>query len=249
MLLAFGGRDVPERLWGDGCPRTCRSASWTAAALLASALLALALAAPGCGGKEKIHPALRVEGEELDRAIRRGKGLVSRGADPYEAFTRGTVDVSERISADVILWSAGICWPSEQVAFQIAEAGDASDAGIRRAVREAVKLVERELRCTATVQLPTSRDPADIQFRLRSNTGVEYPPLAVETPIFIRETASILNPNAPSSAIYYYVVRFPIRGGPGVPAIGPQVNSLFLVLNDGLGEATAEFRLPRPRPD
>lgn len=220
-------------------------AAWYAAGLLGLALL---MSLVGCASKEKIHPALRVEGEELERAVRRGESLAKRGADPYEAFIRGSVNVNKRLSPGVILWSAGVCWPAEQISFQIARSGATTDAEIRRATRGALKLVENELRCTATIQIPKSRDPAGVEFLLRTNSGVEYPPVAVETPVYLRDTVSVLDPTAPASGVYYYVVRFPIRGGPGVPAIGPQVRSLFLVISDGIGQAPVEFRMPRVEP-
>jgi hypothetical protein len=48
--------------------------------------------------------------------------------------------------------------------------------------------------------------------------------------------------------MYYYMVKFPVRGGGGIPPIGPGVSALYLVVRDGTMEAQAEFFMPRPRP-
>jgi len=42
-------------------------------------------------------------------------------------------------------------------------------------------------------------------------------------------------------------VKFPVRGGGGIPPIGPQVHTLYLVVRDGDLEVAAEFVMPRPR--
>jgi hypothetical protein len=202
----------------------------------------------GCGRRGDIHPALRVEGEDLERAKKRGCSLVNQGADPYEAYQRGMQDINTRVSAHVILRSAGCCWPQDEVAFQIAQRGDSSDAGVRLAVREALKTAERELKFAVVVQMPKDRDPAEVEFLLRAIPGVEYPALLVEEPYYLRDADSYYDENAPASAMYYYVVKFPVRGGHGIPPIGPQVSTLNLVVRDGELEATAIFRMPRPRP-
>ena len=96
------------------------------------------------------------------------------------------------------------------------------------------------------MQLPKSRDPADIEFVLRTNTGVSYPPLAVEVPVFVRDVGKTFDPSAPAAVVYSYVIRFPIRGGPGIPGIGPNVSELLLIVRDGDFEGWAEFPLKEP---
>jgi hypothetical protein len=212
--------------------------------LLALALGAVVFVACGCSTRQRIHPALRVQDEDIDRGVGRGKRLIISQADCRDAFAPGIRDANVRVSPHVILRTAGCVWPADEIAFQLCQSGDTSDAGIRRAVQQALKTVEEALRITATVQIPAARDPGTIQFALRTNTGLEYPPLAVEQPIYQRSVASPFDPTAPASAIYYYVIRFPIRGGPGVPPVGPQISILYLVVRDGDAEGTAEFRLP-----
>jgi len=98
----------------------------------------------------------------------------------------------------------------------------------------------------AMLQIPKSRDEADLEFMLRTNTGIQYPPIVVETPIFIREVISPFDANAPVSAIYQYVAHFPVRGGPGVPPIGPRVSALSLEVIDGDCTGSARFDLRSP---
>ncbi len=216
-------------------------------ALLVVAAAVSAVTWWGCGRRGNIHPALRVEEEDLDRAKRLGCSLVNTGADPYDAYARGMRDVNARITAHVVLRSASCCWPKDEVAFCIAQGGDSSEAAVRRAVREALKTAERELKFAVVAQLPKERDPADLEFLLRTNTGVEYPALVVEEPYYLRDAQSYYQADAPRSAMYYYLVKFPVRGGPGLPPIGPQVSVLYLVVKDGDMEASAAFRMPPAR--
>jgi hypothetical protein len=206
------------------------------------------LIAGGCGKQSDIHPALRVEGQDLERAKQRGRSLARSGADPYTAYAMGLQDVNLRASAHVILRSAGCCWPRDEVAFEIARRGDSSDAGVTRAARDALRTAERELKFVLIVQMPKDRDPASIEFALQTGGGQEYPPVVVEEPYYLRDAESYHDADAPLSGVYYYVVRFPVRGGPGIPPIGPQVRTLYLVLRDGELEASVAFTMPRPRP-
>jgi hypothetical protein len=75
--------------------------------------------------------------------------------------------------------------------------------------------------------------------------GAEYPPLEVEAPVFLEDARSYYDASAPPSGMYQFVVRFPVRGGPGIPPIGPNVSTLDLVLRDEGLEATVEFPMPR----
>ncbi len=205
--------------------------------------VSLALLLSGCSTKERYHSALLVLDEDISRGRSRGERLISRGANPSDAYASRMEDVNIRVSSDVILRSAGLCLPVDEIACQIAAGGDPSDAGIRRAVASAIKTVERELKAIAIVQVSKTRDPASIDFVLRSSTGTEYPPIAVEAPTFLREVTALYDPTAPPAVLYAYTIHFPCRGGPGVPAIGPTVRSITLVVKDGEYSAMAIFPL------
>jgi hypothetical protein len=71
--------------------------------------------------------------------------------------------------------------------------------------------------------------------------------MAVEKPVFVRNVTSVYDPTAPAGALYFYVIRFPVRGGPGVPPVGPNVSSLNLVVRDGDAEAQVNFPIPKTR--
>ena len=200
----------------------------------------------GCSSRAKLHPALRADDEVLKRAISRGKLWIASGEPPTRLLPRLLEDVNIRVSSQVILRSAGCWWPVDEIAFHIAQEGDSSDAGVRKAVRQALKVVERDLNFTVVVQLPKARDPASVEFLLRTSTGVTYPPLAVEKPVFMREVGYAFDPTAPTSSMYYYVVHFPVRGGPGIAPVGQTVRFLYLVVKDGESEGTAKFPLRTP---
>ncbi len=223
--------------------------SHLAAGLLSAGALSLIVLAGGCTSREVLHPALRPSTNDTSRAVNRGKRAISIGADPEDTFKFRLEDINVRVSGEVVLRSAGCCWPQDEICYQVAAGGDTSDAGIRRAVSKAMKMIDHELRCVATVQIPQDRDPASVDFALRTNVGVEYPPIAVETPQWVRNISPTFDTSATPAALYYYVVRFPIRGGPGVPPVGPNVRSLSLIVKDGNAEAKATFELPRPRTD
>ncbi len=210
------------------------------------AFVAATVLATGCANKNVLHPALQIGGQELDRAIARGQNMMAQGVDPQDALSYRMVDVNQRVSGEVILRSAGICMPADLIAYDIAKSGDASDSGVRRATAQALKETESQLVCVAKVQLPASADPATaLTFSLRTSMGQQYPPLAVETPQLLGSFESPYDPSAAPASLYYYVIRFPVRGGPGVPPIGPQVSSLTLGVSDGTAEATYTFQLPK----
>jgi len=217
----------------------CKAKLVAFAAILAS----LALLLNGCSAKERYHSALVVLDEDISRGTSRGKGLIASGANPSDAYAYRVDDVNIRVSSEVILRSAGLGLPADEIAYQIAAGGDSSDAGIRRAIASAIKTMERELKAMAIVQVSKTRDPASIEFVLRSSTGTEYPPIAVETPTFLRDVTATYDPTATAAALYAYTIHFPARGGPGVPPIGPTVRSLALLVKDGEYEARADFPL------
>jgi len=200
----------------------------------------------GCSGKQRIHPALVLTDDDITRGISRGKSLITSGADPTDAFSFRMVDVNQRVSTDVILRSAGLCMPQDEVAYEVAANGDTSDAGVRKAVTQAVKRTERELRAIAIVQVAKARDPASIGFVLESNTRVKYPATRIEAPTYIRDVSPGFAAAEPPAAMYFYTVFFPVRGGPGVPPVGPTVRSLSLAVKDGDFEGYTEFALRSP---
>lgn len=229
-----------------GGGRLSMQAARMLAAFVAGAFVVLA---GGCGKQADIHPALRIEDEDLERATRQGCALINSGADPYDAYARNFRDVNRRLTAHVIFRSAACCWPQDEVAFQVAQCGDPSEEAVKQAAREAVELTERVLKFAAVLQMPKDRDPGSLVFALRTNAGQEYPALEVEEPYLIRDAKSYYDDDAPPSGMYYYIVKFPVRGGGGIPPIGPQVHTLYLVVRDGDLEVAAEFVMPRPRPE
>jgi hypothetical protein len=212
--------------------------------LMSAALVGVLLI--GCSGRDRLHPAFRLDDDELTRAISRGKRVAATG-DPDEAFRARIVDVNTQISSDVILRKAGPCWPADEIAYQIACSGDTSDAGIKKATKVGLKVIAREMRFTAIVQIPKTSDTASIKFALRTGQGTEYPPIAVETPVYIRDVNPIFDRTAPPAALYRYTVHFAVLGGPGVPPIGPTVRSLAFVVKADDSEASVRFAIPRDR--
>jgi hypothetical protein len=213
-------------------------------AAVTAVALALSAAVAGCSDQHLLHPALQLRDQDIDAATRRGQAEIAACEAPEDAFAYCITDVNERVSSDVILRSAGICWPADRLAYEIARAGDPSDAGVRRAVAAGRNEVERELMLVASIQLPKTRDPASIRFALRTSGGAEYPPIAVDIPILLRDVHPTFDTSAPPAGLYYYVLHFPVRGGPGIPPIGPGVTSLTLVVADDTSEATATFPMP-----
>jgi hypothetical protein len=180
----------------------------------------------------------------MSAAKERGKRLIQEGADPYKVYGSPREEVNTRISPDLIFRQAIACWPKNEVAFEVARQGDASERAVRHAAVEAQRRTERELKFLVILQMPQFRDPAEIQFVMRSNRGNEYPPLAVETPTKLRDILVGLDPNMPPSALYRYEVHFPLTGSPGYPPIDTTVSSVGVVVRDGGSEGEQWFSLP-----
>lgn len=215
-------------------------------AYLAACLLVLLSLLSGCGNQVELNPALVAQPEDIDRGTAVGKSLIANGADPYQAFAAQMQDVNVRVSADVIIRQAAACWPRSEIAFEIAKQGDASDAGVQKALSEALQYLQGEIRFVVVLQLPDSRDPASIDFEMRA-LNTKYPPIAVEKPIFVREVSSALDPDMPPSSLWSYNVSFPISGSPGYPPIDVSVSSLTVAVKDGESEAEICFSLPQKR--
>ena len=200
----------------------------------------------GCSNRGELHPALRVDRDQLDWAMQRGKHLVVTKQDPEEAFNRGTQDVSIRVSPHVVIRQATCRWPADEIVYAIAQGGDASDAAIRSAIDNAMDNCERQIGFRIVVQVPDSYQSSDLTFALRTNIGQEYPPLAVEAPTRLRPVISALDPDLPASSLWAYEVRFPTQGCPGLPVIGKRVNGLDLIIRDADLEGVVNFRMQTP---
>lgn|GEM_PF-1421758 len=232
-----------EKIAPSGKLNIQRHPFWLTAITIVACLIGIV----GCTDKERVHPALRIEGEILDRAIKRGKSMIAKGSNPDTALTGRLTDVNVRVSQDVILRQASCTMPEGEVAYEICKAGDPSDSGVRRAVNTALKSIEREMKCCAFVQVDATRDPNSIEFFLRTNLAQEYPPILVESPVFVRDVMPAYDPNAKPAKMYRYIVHFPVQGGPGVPPIGPNVSALSLIVRDGEAEAKVNFPLKKPQ--
>jgi hypothetical protein len=200
----------------------------------------------GCSNRGELHPALRIDRDQLDWAIERGKHLVVTKKDPEEAFNRGAQDVNIRVSPYVVIRQATCRWPADEIVYAIAQGGDASDAAIRSAVDNAMGDCERQIRFRVVVQVPDSYQSSDLTFALRTNMGQEYPPLAIEAPTRLRPVVSALDPNLPASSMWAYEVRFPTQGCPGLPVIGKRVSGLDLIVKDADCEGVVSFRMQTP---
>lgn len=231
--------------------RRRRASSWlpplTAAWLLALCLALVAawgLSLAGCANSEAIHPGLRLEDEDFDKAVERGRSIVSCGDDPYKAYSFDTQQVNLRVTQDVIVREAACCWPADEIAFRIAKQADGDTTAVDRIAKQTRREVERDLKFSVLIQIPKSRDPSTLKFAMRSSAGMEYPPIAVEQPVYVRDISTALDPNMPASALYGYDVHFPIQGSPGYAPISPQISTLTLVVRDGNAEASVSFNMP-----
>ncbi|MGD0110526.1 MAG: hypothetical protein ABSD48_01540 [Armatimonadota bacterium] len=234
--------------WRDSTGRHSSWAAWLSLLLLAVAA-ALSPLLAGCSDRESIHPALRVEDDEFEKAVERGRTIAATGGDPYRAYSFSTQQVNLRVSPDVIVREAACCWPKDEIAFLIAKQANGDASAVDRIAKQVRDQVERDLKFTVLIQMPTTRDPnTAIQFAMRSSAGAEYPPLAVEQPVFIREVSTALDPEMPPSAIYEYDVHFPIQGSPGYPKLGPEITGLTLIVKDGDAEASVPFAMPTQKP-
>jgi hypothetical protein len=237
-----GGNSSQARRQGRrGNGSSLASAAWL--------LLVLGLAvvfAGGCSSRDRLHPGLRLDDDELTDAIKRGKRVCATG-DPQQAFLGRVRDVNTQISSDVILRKAGPCWPADEIAYQIALGGDTSDAAIKQAANAGLKIVERQMRFVAILQVSNDRDPASVEFALRAGAGTEYPPISVEAPAFIRAVNPTFDRSARPAGLYSYMVHFPVVGGPGVPPIGPATRSLELVVKVDDSEGSIRFTIPKDR--
>ena len=223
----------------------CGVARGTGSAALGALLVALAWLGCGCSSREAIHPGLRVDQQEFDRAVERGRSLVASGADPYQAYGGCTQSVNQRLSGNVILREVSCGWPAQEIAFAIAKQGKSDDTAVQMTAREARRRAEKEIKFSAILQLPKDYDVSRLSFSMRSSLGQIYPPIAVEQPIYLRDVSSALDPSMPPSALYAFEVRFPIQGSPGYPAIGPEVTSLQLVVQEGESAITSPpFLMP-----
>ena len=229
--------------------RLSSRAGWTEGAgllplTLAAALAVAVLSLAGCSSREQLNPALRLENEQYERAVERGRSLLAAGADPYQAYTCAH-QANQWVTSDVIVQDAVCCWPADEVAFAIVQQGDSSPTAVERAARQARSQVEREIKFSVVLQIPKSMDPSNVGFQMRSSAGSTYPPTAVDTPVYLRDVTTALDPSLGPAALYGYDVHFPIQGSPGYPAIGTGVSSLSLIIKVGDKEVSVPFTIPR----
>jgi hypothetical protein len=209
--------------------------------------LAGGLLLAGCSSSETLHPALRLEENDYEKAVERGRNLVATGDSPYKAYSFNTQQVNVRVTQEVIIREAACCWPADEIVFLIAKQAT-DDAAVVRVAKQARRQVEQEIKFSVVMQLPKSRDASELKFAMQSSAGTEYPPIAVEQPILIRDVSSALDPTMPASALYGYDIHFPIQGIPGYPPIGPEVSGLVLIVKDGPSQASVSFVMPTQKP-
>jgi hypothetical protein len=219
---------------------------WLLAACLC--VVALALALSGCSSNVNLNSAFVLEPQDVDKATERGISLLNQGTDPYSVYSWSTKNVNERVSSDVVVEYAALCFPKDEISFAIANQKDPADGAVKRAVNEALKRTRTEVKFSVVLEVADTRDPKSLKdkdtFEMLTNTGTEpYPPLYVEAPVFIRKVSDALDPTAPPSSLYGYDVHFPLRGSPGYPPIDTSVTTLYLVVKDGQSESRIPFDL------
>jgi hypothetical protein len=216
----------------------------TPAYLRLFAALVLLPAGLGCATAPKLNPALEItDPKAIEEATQRGIRVIQNGGDPYSLFNRTTKEVNLRLGTDVIVRTAGICLAKDELAFEVAMAGDPSPEGAERVADAALPQINRQVRFTVVLQLAKSHSPEDVTFELQTQQPKPYPALAVEPPQFMKEISSALDPAAPVSAVYGYNVFFGTTGSPGYPALDTGVTSLNLVISAGGASTQVPFSL------
>ena len=228
--------------------RLARTRRFSSIALLLPAGCALAVCCSGCGRGPAIAPALTLKDpQEIEKATKRGINIITSGSDPYAVFGRTTKEVNQSIGQGVIVRTAAICLPKEELAFQVAAAGDSTEAGAKRVADAALRQINRQVRFTVVLQVLKSFKPEEVEFELcASGLAKTYPPVAVDPPEFVADVSSALDPDIPPMAVYGYNAYFPTAGSPGFPTIDVTVRQLTLVIKAGGASAEVPFMLPSP---
>lgn len=203
----------------------------------------------GCSSGSTVNPALTLKDPQaIEEATKRGIALIKNGGDPYTLFGRTTKQINERLGKDIIVRSASLCLPKDELAFRVAMAGDPSEEGAKRAANAALPQINRQVRFTVVLQLAKTRNPEEVTFELTTNLTKPYPPVAVEPPELISELSSALDPDITPMAVYGYNVYFATTGSPGFPAIDDTVSNLTLAINADGATSRASFSLASAMP-
>jgi hypothetical protein len=209
---------------------------------LLAALASLALG-PGCGGGVQVNPALLItDPQEIENATKRGITLIGTKSDPYSVYNHTTKDVNQWVGSDIIVRTAAICLPDDELAFQVAMGGDTSEEGAKRIADAAIPQINRQVKFTVVLQITKSHKPEDVTFELLGNDPKPYPPVAVEPPQFVQDIPS-LDPDKPTMAVYGYNVYFSTTGSPGFPALDASVAKLNLLIESGGTSVKVPFSL------
>jgi len=207
-------------------------------------LAALASLTLGCGGGPQVNPALLItDPQEIEDATKRGINIINTGADPYAVYGHTTKEVNLRVGSDTIIRTAAICLPKDELAFQVAMGGDATEDGAKRVADAAVQQINRQVKFTVVLQIAKSHKPEDVTFELLASDPKPYPPVAVEPPQFIQDISSALDPDIPPMAVYGYNVSFSTTGSPGFPAIDTGATTLTLMIESGGTSTRVPFGL------
>jgi hypothetical protein len=226
--------------------RLARTRSVCSIALLLLAGCALAVCSSGCSRGPAVAPALTLKDpQEIEKATKRGISIITNGSDPYIVFGKTTKEVNQSIGQGVIVRTAAICLPKEELAFQVAVAGDPSEVGAKRVAEAALRQINRQIRFTVVLQVLKSFNPEEVEFELlASGLAKSYPPVAVDPPEFVADVSSALDPDIPPMAVYGYNAYFPTVGSPGFPAIDITVVKLTLVIKAGGASTEVPFNIP-----
>ncbi len=207
-------------------------------------LAALASLTLGCSGGTPVNPALLLtDPQEIEDATKRGINMINTGADPYAVYGHTTKDVNLRLGSDIIVRSAAICLPKDELAFQVAMGGNTTEDGAKRAADAAVQQINRQVKFTVVLQIAKSHKPEDVTFELLASDPKPYPPVTVEKPQFIQDVSSALDPDIPPMTIYGYNVSFSTTGSPGFPAIDTSVSTLTLMIESAGTSTKVSFGL------
>jgi|WetSurMetagenome_2_1015567.scaffolds.fasta_scaffold309717_1 hypothetical protein len=207
--------------------------------------VALLLVLVGCAGGTPVNPSLTITDDtKIDEATKRGISVINSGADPYQLFSNTSQDANVRIGSNVILRSAALCLPKDELAFRVAKHNDATEDGAKQAAQDALNDINTRVHFVAVLQTTKGRDPTSVKFQMATPSGQIYPALALEKPEFIRDIVS--SSDIPATTLYGYNVYFQSTGSPGYPALDTSASALTLIIQDSGAEARLTFTVPAP---
>jgi len=199
----------------------------------------------GCAGSQgNVNPQLQItERKDITAAVDRGKSLWGR--DPYLVYQgRRTQQVNNRLSQNVIVRTAFLSMPADEVAFTVASLPAGSDdQTIKQAVDAAVEKINRQLKFVVVLQLLATADPKQIAFGMKTDTGQDYPPVATAEPQLLQQVPASPEDGEPATSMYRYQVYFQTVGSPGYPALDTGVTDLYLTVKDSGAQEDVHFSL------